>query len=80
MSTKAIIVLAMVAGFIGGVASDRLAPTLVHAARAGPQEIRAHKFVWRADLSFSGCHNVTHLESARGVVRKSAIDSAELSR
>ena len=67
---------------IGGVTSNRHAPTLVHAARAGilPQEIRAHKFVWRADLSFSGCHNVTHLESARGVVRKSAIDSAELSR
>jgi hypothetical protein len=35
---------------------------------------------WRADLSFSGRHNVTPLESARGVVRKSAINPIELSR
>ena len=46
MNTKFTITLALVAGFIGGLASRYSAPASVHAqAPAVPQEIRAHKFV-----------------------------------
>jgi hypothetical protein len=47
MSTKTTVVLAITAGFIGGIASQRIMPTPVRAQEQAPvpQEIRAHKFV-----------------------------------
>ena len=47
MSTKTTIALAVAAGFIGGVASQRIMPVPVRAQEQAtvPQEIRAHKFV-----------------------------------
>ena len=47
MSTKTTVLLAMAAGYIGGLASNRFAPAVVHAQEqpSVPQEIRAHKFV-----------------------------------
>jgi hypothetical protein len=47
MSTKTTIALAVAAGFLGGVASQRILPTPVRAQEQAsvPQEIRAHKFV-----------------------------------
>ncbi len=47
MSTKTTVVLALTAGFVGGIASQRLFPPPVHAQDQAPvsQEIRAHRFV-----------------------------------
>jgi hypothetical protein len=47
MSTKTTIALAIAAGFLGGIASQRIVPAPVMAQDQGtvPQEIRAHKFV-----------------------------------
>ena len=47
MSTKTTIALAIAAGFMGGIASQRIMPVPVRAQEQAsiPQEIRAHKFV-----------------------------------
>ena len=47
MGTKTTIALAIAAGFVGGIASQRILPTPVRAQEqvSVPQEIRAHKFV-----------------------------------
>jgi hypothetical protein len=47
MTTKATLLLAIAAGFLGGVISQRLVPTPVRAQNDAPvpPEIRAHKFV-----------------------------------
>ena len=45
MSTKTTIALAIAAGFIGGIASQRIVPAPVWAQTSVLQEIRAHKFV-----------------------------------
>jgi hypothetical protein len=47
MSPKTTIALALAAGFIGGIASQRIVPAPVWAQEQAsvPQEIRAHKFV-----------------------------------
>jgi hypothetical protein len=47
MSTKTTIALAIAAGFIGGIASQRILPTPVRAQEqvSVPQEIRTHRFV-----------------------------------
>jgi hypothetical protein len=47
MSTRTTLALAIAAGFIGGVASQRILPTPVRAQEQAsvPQEVRAHKFV-----------------------------------
>jgi hypothetical protein len=53
MSTKTTIALAIAAGFMGGIASQRILPTPVRAQEQAsvPQEIRAHKFVLVDDAS-----------------------------
>ena len=47
MSTKTTLALAVAAGFMGGIVSQRILPTPVRAQEQAsvPQEIRAHKFV-----------------------------------
>jgi len=47
MTAKTTIAVALAAGFIGGLASQRIVPTLVWAQEQAsvPLEIRAHKFV-----------------------------------
>lgn len=47
MTTKTTIAVALAAGFIGGLASQRIVPTLVWAQEQAtvPQEIRARRFV-----------------------------------
>jgi hypothetical protein len=47
MSTKTTVALALAAGFIGGIASQRIIPTPARAQEQAsvPQEIRPHRFV-----------------------------------